>query len=420
MAIFEREGVKRVRRNPWWLLLGASPWVVGLGLIVTALVLRNPGPLVPLFHFAMFGALGFYFAYRANKSPRLHDGLLRIDDDTVSFAGKVLCQRRDLRSALLVPRDGQLYLRLTRGRGLPALLLAVSSEQHGREILRTLGFDASQSVAELRALSPYFALPGYKQLLASLAPVLLAGVMIPITALAGRTAAPFAALAFVLTTLLFVTATLWPSRLSVGADGVLSRWLWRSRFFPFSQVQRVDPIERRTLNKRYLGVELTLRDGSTTFLPIGQKRWSEEEFHATVERIREAIEVYRSGSLGEGASVLERAGREPSAWVVALRRIGEGANADLRTAPVHPEQLARLVADPSARPAARASAAVALAATRAPAELERIRIAAETAAAPRLRVALSRAADASASDAELAELLAELEAEDATQTAKAG
>lgn len=412
---FQSDVIKRVRRNPWWLLLGGTPWILGLLLAVGALAVRNPALLTPEFHLAIFGAMGFFYAYRRNKDPRVDSGRLIVDEQAVRFGDALLCRRDEIKSGLVVPREGHVYVRLERKGLAPSVLLEVDNEQEGQKLLTALGLDASQTVAELRALSPYFEMPGWKQLLMSFTPALLGGFAVAWSAALGRAAAPFGVVGFILTTLLFVAGILWPSRLSIGADGILSRWLWRRRFFPFSQLERVDPVERGALNKRYLGLELSKKDGTTTFLPIGQKRWAEEEFNAAAERVREAIAVYGAGGRSRATSALARAGRSPSEWITSLRRLGEGANADMRTAPVAREELARVVADPSAGPAVRASAAVALAASKAPADLARIRVAAEAAAAPKLRVALMRATDAEAKEEELAADLAELEAEEAAE-----
>jgi hypothetical protein len=248
--------------------------------------------------------------------------------------------------------------------------------------------------------------------LISLAPIL--GGLVTAFSIGVRGGAPFGALGFVLGMLVMAGIMLSPTRISIGADGILTRWLGRRRFHAFSETDRVDPIEKRLSNKTYLFVQLTKKNGEQVNLPIGQKRWSEDDFAAVNERIREAIEVYKSGRIEANASALERKGRAPADWIVALRAVGAGANADMRTAPVSGEQLLRILEDPGAEPRARASAAVALSARGSEEDNQRIRIAADATAAPKLRIVLQKVTEPEASDEELGAMLAELEATEAS------
>lgn len=414
MGTYEGSRLQRVRRNPWWLLLGGSPWIVGLGLVVAAFASHTYALLAPLFHLLIFGLVGFFWAWRRNKSPRVATGKLTIDDAEVRFDGELVCRRDEIRSGMIVPKDGGLFVRLDRKGLKPACWLKADSEADGRAALVALGLDASQSAAEVRALSPYFSLPPWLQFAISFFPAVVGGGAMAVTSAVRPGLAPLGALGFVATMLTFVVLIMWPSRLSIGADGIFQRWIWRRRFFPFSDMTRVDPVERGMMNRRYLGLEIGHKDGRTTYLPIGQKRWAEEEFDAAVERVREAIGVYAAGVAGVAASALARAGREPRDWITALRRIGQGAEADLRTAPVRADDLVRIAADPSAAASARVSAAVALASSKS-GDVERVRVAAEAAAEPKLRVALTKALSPDTSEDELATLLGELEADEAAQ-----
>ena len=216
-----------------------------------------------------------------------------------------------------------------------------------------------------------------------------------------------------------LTLTIARTHVEIGADGILTRWFGKERFFPFSQIEWVNPFKSKQLNKRYLGVELVLRDGEAVRLLVGQERWADEDQAMVVERIREAIEAYSSGMAGADASILGRNGRAPKDWIMSLRAIGAGANADMRTSPIPLERLWRIVEDASASAVARASAAIALAPQVPPSERRRIRIAAQATASPKLRIALDHATDSEISDEALAESLADLDAEGASASGQA-
>lgn len=405
MVTLESTTVRRVRRNRLWLALGASPWLIALGLAIAAAVTQNLALLLLLPHLGGFGAFGFFFAYRRNRDPRLTRGTLTIDGREVQFDGERLCGRDELRAGMLVPKDGRVYVKLGRGAVRPARWLLAESEAEGRAVLCALGLDASQTAATFRGLSPYFALPGPVQM--------LLGLLLGVVAFASNAAvgAFIGVPAFLAAALVFLVGAFYPSALSIGTDGILWRWLWWRRFYPYAEVQRVGAVQRAVLGKRYLGLEIQTKAGRTKYLPMGKARWDEEAFGAAVERVREAMGVYAAIAQGGPVGALERAGREPREWLAALRRLGAGA-IDHRTPAVRPDDLVRVATDPTAGPTARVSAAVAIAASPNEADIERVRVAASAAVEPRLRVALTKAITPGTSEQELTSLLRELEADD--------
>ena len=407
---FERDNVRWVRRNRWWLALASIPWLLAFMTVVTAIAAGSPAVLAPVGHFGILGAVAFLYTYKRNKSPRFETGKLRITDLAVMWGDRELGKRSQLTGGLLVPKDGRLFVALSRKRR-PTILLDVANEAEGRDILRALELDASQTVAEVRGMSPYFSLKPWQQLLIPVAPVLGIFVAMPIVAsLFGPTAMGAAVAAMAMLIPFAVGCMVVPTKITIGADGILTKWLrWRS-YFPFSEVQALGPVDRRVLNKVYRGVEISLRDGTNKFLPITQKGWGDDDYNAVVERIREAVDVHRAGNVGTSNSALARNGRSPREWVTALRRVGEGANADMRTAPVASEQLLRIVEDLGASGLSRASAAIALAARGSEGERARIRVAAGATAAPKLRIALEKASANDADEEQLGAALAELEA----------
>src|SRR5262249_28225525 len=146
---------------------------------------------------------------------------------------------------------------------------------------------------------------------------------------------------------------------------------------------------------RRIGIKLTLRSGEEVQIPVTTRSWGDNELALIEERIREAREAYRTGGAEADAALLKRGDREVSAWVSMLRTIGAGANADMRTAPVPRERLFRIVEDPASPAIDRAAAAVALGADLDEDGRRRLADAAHATAAPKLRVAIEKAADRS-------------------------
>lgn len=141
------------------------------------------------------------------------------------------------------------------------------------------------------------------------------------------------------------------------------------------------------------GVDLELHDGRSVRIPVTR----DENDPLTVpveERIRECLVLSRKSHVpADATEALRRRGRPVEAWLKALRAIGSGANADHRTAPVPTETLWEIVESASSTPDDRIAAAVSLGSAGAEVNRDRLRIAAETTSAPRVRVALAAAAD---------------------------
>jgi hypothetical protein len=184
-----------------------------------------------------------------------------------------------------------------------------------------------------------------------------------------------------------------PTRVDLGAHGVRVSWLWIERSITYGEIASVGPymlgmegVQRRT----YAGVRLTLRTGEEVI--IGQ--WGEGDTRGAIldERIRASIAAREKLVTALDAERLRREDRDVGAWVAALRAIGAGAHADLRTAPMPRERLLRVLLDPSAAPVDRAAAAVAIGGDGDPRSRERLRAVADATVAPRLRVVIEESA----------------------------
>jgi hypothetical protein len=174
---------------------------------------------------------------------------------------------------------------------------------------------------------------------------------------------------------------------------------------------------------RALGFDPTQTTASYRALSLGMSRYRylplitavDQRVHRD-ERHRDGVAHRRRGRPGEEA----RSRRRRSAPFVTRRSRHEGLDAEasrarcggetatLRSAPVMPDKLWRLVRDPTQAAPMRAAAAVALAPTLDEGGRARIADIAKHTAEPKLRVALERAA-AGAPDEELEEAMRELE-----------
>jgi hypothetical protein len=207
-----------------------------------------------------------------------------------------------------------------------------------------------------------------------------------------------------------------PAQLEVGADGIASSWLFWKRFIGYGEILEMERYEAGVGRSRRSGIALTLHSGEVYKIAVGSVGWDDARVAMVEERVREAMDTFQQGGAEAEAALLQRGDRPVAEWIVALRSIGAGANATMRTAPLARDRLWRILEDPQARQSARAAAAVALGAESDESDKGRMREAAEATAAPRLRVAITAAA--AARDEELAEAYAEIEAAEAAEQKK--
>lgn len=412
-----------VRRNPWYMGLASAPLGIAVLYLLTALVTGTPQILIFLPHLSIFSIALLVYVWRKNPSPRDIPARIDVDAQGVSKDGVLIVPRAKVREAFVMPRaDGALIVRVRRKGRRPAVDLRVPDREEGRALLRSLGFDASQTAADFRLPSRVVGDPRLRGRMV----LGFFGFMVTIMGLFALLAAlklfvllPVAGLLYVLGIGTFVTLmAIVRSRLRVGADGIHHGWLRWKRFIGYADMTLVRQYEDNGWGKnRMLGIEITLKSGEVVRIPVQPKQSGIRDDVATIEeRIAEAVDTWRRGEGVTNAALVGRAGRDTTAWLRSLRSIGAGANADARTAPVLPEKLWRIVEDPSAPPEARAGAAVALGATIDDEGRTRLRAAADVTAAPKLRVVIEAAAKDTPED-ELAAALAEVESAEPTQRA---
>jgi hypothetical protein len=331
-------------------------------------------------------------------------GELVVDDDAVRFGGKELVRRRHLRGGFIVPDGGgNVRIELVRALG-PMIELRASGTDDARELLRVLGFDASQRTTTF-ALVSQLATQSRWALAAVVALFYVAFFALPRAHIA-----PAGILAVVALSTLFIGASLATrTKMTIGADGVYAAGIFRRRFVAYTNVAGVGTYRERPFGKALVGIALTMRDGSEQRFLVGRLDFAGDRATRIAERIREALDGARRAEPTAAMAMLQRGGRDVGDWLGALRAIGAGSNVDLRTAPVAPETLWRIVEDPRAPQPARASAAVALGPHLDDESRERLRVTAAATAAPKLRVALDAAVGGD--DEAIADALDELERE---------
>ena len=221
-------------------------------------------------------------------------------------------------------------------------------------------------------------------------------------------------LSFVLMALL---NTFWPTKIAVGADGVLVSSLLRRSFYPFARIASVRRSDWGVVLTRQSGREVEIRTEAKANTKASTDR--EALFARVQKRVGDLAALQGAGN---AAVLVARCGRSLEEWTQALRALGgAGAGADggaYRAPAVPSEELWRILEDPTSDASARAGAAVALRASLDDGGRARLRVAAEESASPRIRVALEAVAD-EAADAALTRALAECE-EDAPSSASQG
>jgi len=319
-----------------------------------------------------------------------------VADETGATLDGVRFLERSAVSAVVERRleSGLVLVQFERGKrvGLDFVSIEVASHEEVRVLLSTMRLDGARSVMSYaatrgtaRALRAGFILGGLA-LLASVVALVRASpghpvVGAPLYALLGVVALAIVALAW---------ATL---GVTIGADGVRIARAWGgARFISYGQI--------RAIEASGTDVRIDLANGAIVRVCFGHTagfRWAgsgalEDQARTLVARVRERIEARASADPSEVAATLARSGRSTKDWVADITRTTDGA-ASFRVPAVPAEVLLAVVENETAAPDARAGAAVALRCASAdPASRERIGIAAEACAEPRLRVALESVA----------------------------
>jgi hypothetical protein len=359
---------------------------------------------------------------RPNSAPAVDRAAVHANADGVTIGDRFV-PRAEIQEGFVLPGSSP---RVLLRRAEAPIEIHMGSAEEARTLLRALRLDVSQKVATFQALSRALAKRRYG--VAAFGGFLaLQVIAIMISRAIGVGEGVANIVASVLAALATVTIFGTPTRLSVGADGIALRWLWTRRFFGYDEINHITRFDKVWWGAHWgpdgwqyagqvLGLRIVLHSGEEVLVPItlgSLERNTDVPIVPLIEeRIRGAMDTSccQDGP-PDDAPLLRRGNRDMGVWVAALRSIGAGANADLRTAPITRERLFRIVEDPASPAADRAAAAVALAGAVDEENRMRLRSAAEATAEPKLRVAIEKAADGE-NDAEIEAALAEAEGED--------
>jgi hypothetical protein len=345
-------------------------------------------------------AMTLLIAWATNAYPVRRRGSVRADDAGLSFDGKLIVPRGEIASAYRLSA-AEPIVRIAPRRSTP-LDVRLPEDHEADQLIDALGLAVGQSVASFRAVAGKRPLLPYVLVVVTSAAMgfgTLGGVLLLHRLGLLQGVGHFAPLGpmFLFAPLLFVVYARMALRVDVGSDGILLHRLFDRRFISHGSLESV--------TTEGLGVVLRLRSGNVVNLSTGTSSAQLEARDALVHRIEEAHAAFAADHGPETAEALVApGGRAPARWLREIRALATAR--DYRETRLDEERLWRVVDDATAPAGTRAGAALALSALD-QASRTRLRVAAESCAEPKLRVALARVAEG-ASDPELEEALSPL------------
>lgn len=436
--VCELDGVVPLKANPWRVGAFLSVGIAAVVAIVLAVALgggghgnsKEFGSFLRVMSYAIaIGFGGAWWSSRFGRKPMAQARRLRATREGLELDRTLVVARSDIASAGVMPATDHGTVVRIEPKGLfrSSIDVRVADLAAGRAVVHALGVDPTQLATTQGIAAPSMRHYQWRTWIAILGvPISIFGSVV--LTLAARHAfgaagglavgLPMMALMPLLIVQLFI-----PAKVTVGADGVLVRWLGRSTFHLLNDVERAEVIEGAGWgNLQPLVVRLVKRDGAHVDLLGGLQRrspfastinqYARDRASSLAERINEAIDARRGegaeAKVSVNASILGRASRPVSEWVAELRAMAARTQTFRDGVALVGEQLWRIIEDPAAEPDHRAAAAVAMVPKLDDEGRARLRIAAEATVAPKLRVAL----EAAASDDEhrLVQALEELDA----------
>jgi hypothetical protein len=381
-----------IRRSPRMLAASVTVVILGAGLAWSA------GLLALGFGVAWVGLGAVAYGWVRSPGGAPVPVRVRADASGIAIDGTPAWPASRILGGWVQPRPRATPVVHVRGRRGRQLRFAVRDAEQGRLLLAALGIDASRVSAEYWALARPLGEPrSFAHAGGMLALAVILGFVV------GPSAPPVLAVALVALVVLFAGVMV-PTRVTVGGDGVLLRWLGTMRFVAWSRVTDVERYDG--------GVTLTLGNNEwlTLKMPADHERYQPER-DAMLERMRAAHRAHGARRGEPAARAFDRAGGRTRDWVRAMRALVK-PTPGFRVAPVPPSRMWQVVEDPRADREARTGAAIALAHALPDEERQRLRAVAAGCAEPRLRLSLATAAsEAHATDEALAEALDALESE---------
>lgn len=329
------------------------------------------------------------------SEPVTRPARVRVTTEGIAIEDESFIPRENIAQAYYQPRRRGLgSVRGLDARGEVLFDLEVKNEPERSALLDALGCDVRHGRAAFRVSSPLFATMARSALmLVSLALLLLLAYVL-------RSVEP--AVYLLLTAFAVGLAALARRQtVEVGIDGLVVDWIGRPRFVSYAVIRAVEA--------QSLDVTVTLEDGRRIHLAPGGGAGSaridvELARDALIARIEDARRAFDGrADAGDFAARVGRGAREIAEWRAALERLHSAEATGYRERVARGEDLWRVVEDAGAPEDARAGAAVAL--RKEEGAPERLRIAADAVASPRLRVALEKASDLDVEEEALDEAL---------------
>ncbi len=387
-----------IRRSPR--LLGGAVTVVILG----AALACSAGLVAFGFWVAWVGLAAVAYGWTRSPGGAPTPVRVRACAEGIALDGAPALTASRITGGWVQPRPRSAPLVHIRGRAGRQLCLVMRDVEQGRALLRAVGVDATRVSAHYWALARPLGEPR--------AFVHAAGILalsIALGLIVGPAVPPVFAVALVALVVL-VAGVVVPTRVVVGGDGVLLRWLGTVKFVPWACVTDVEPFDGGVMLALARGTQGTRDEWLTLRMPAEHERYQPER-DAMVERMIAAFRAHGPPREETLARVLDCSGGRTREWVRTMRALVRPAGG-FRTAAVPVERLWQVVENPRADRTSRTGAAIALAPTLLDTDRWRLRAVAAGCAEPRLRLALRTAADeATAPDEALAEALDALEAE---------
>ncbi len=379
---FEARGV--VLRGRRWLL---GMWAV----------LQGSGLAVLLGHFLDWNALGWVlvggvlcmvapilvtvYAWSARKWPERAPVRLLADQSGLRVDGSFIGRQSLLAGYVLATPEPAARL-IRRGRRHASIDLELPTQSDAVQLVEALGLGVTRGTARFHAVYGGTVRRFLLLFCAMFAYLLLFSLaMSVVDQFTGRGLPPAAIALFwtVLGLLPLLGQLVFRTDIDVGADGI---WLSRgNQFLRYAELLQVTALDRDLL--------LVKKSGERIRLGFGGSVRQEEASAACMQRIQGARTACASdGTAVSPEALLSPAGRSPGEWLDALRVV-----ADYRSSAVPDDTLWRIVEDANAAAPTRAGAAVALAHGLDAEARQRLRVAAQACAAPRLRVAFELVAE---------------------------
>jgi hypothetical protein len=361
-------------------LLGTALPLVAMRLFGRAL----SGPVLIVLFVASMAAMGLSLVAFL-RWPRRRVAHVIAEARGLALDGRLVRLHSLLRNgfATVLP-DGSSAVRLEDRWGFLAVNLLVTDPGEAESMLRALRLDLAHSTATFWAVDGGLKRHVWRAIAGMLAWLVVCVAEIVLWDVLLHTRVPTWAMGqlwiFVPYVVLFARYNV---PITVGSDGVLiRRYLGKNRYIPYAQIERVDVSGN--------DVVLKLRSGQTLLWGMGLRKATGNEYKgdALVRRIQMGIESRGTGqAASQPLTLIARGERSVHEWVAGLMEIADAARATYRLPTVPLDQFWRLVEDASYAPDVRAGAAVALRASLDDEGKERLRVATETCASPRLRVA---------------------------------